>query len=64
MAKTEKLELLKNMEILGIHFNICWTLPISAQLSLVNFFEKMGGTLPYRSGRKIGRNHGRTHLRL
>ena len=63
-SKIEKTGLLKNTEKRGIHFNICWTLYISAQLSLVNFFEKMMGTWFYLPGRFLGRNHGRTNFWL
>ena len=34
--------LFKNKEILGIHFNICWTLPISAQFCFKTFLKKWG----------------------
>ena len=63
-AIIEKTGFLQNTENGCLHFKICYTLYISAQLSLVNFFEKMMGTWFYLPGRFLGRNHGRTNFWL
>ena len=52
--KNENITLLKNTEKQCFRFDICWTLPIAAKLSLVNFFEKMGGTWFNLAGRCLG----------
>ena len=50
----KKVGFLKNTEILGAEFFICWTLPIAATFSSINFFEKMGGTWCNLAGRFFG----------
>ena len=63
-AKHWKTGYLKNKKKRRSNFNICCTLPIGEKNSLINFFEKMGGTWTFRPGRKNGRNHGSAHLGL
>ena len=55
---------LKNTKKGCPNFFICFTLPIGAKLSLMNLFEKTGGTLLFWPGRKNGRNHDTAHLGL
>ena len=58
------MEYLKNTKKGCPNFFICFTLPIGAKLSLMNLFEKTGGTLLFWPGRKNGRNHDTAHLGL
>ena len=58
------MRLLKNAKKRGLDFNLCSTLSIGAKISLIIFFEKMGGTWIFWPGRRNSRNYGTAHLGL
>ena len=60
--KKQKIGFLKNTEILGAEFFICWTLPIAATFSSINFFEKMGGTWCNLAGHFFGPKSWPSHF--